>query len=100
MGCPGGTLPAGDADHNAHSLDQPCPASCLLSVSTKPESYYKFTNCNCVEWLILHTRAAQQDYFAGGDCEFRNRWRSLMFHICLQQVALLNYHRKERLSGK
>ena len=96
MGCPGGTLPAADAGRTACPLDPPHPASHLISTSTKTESYYKFTKCNWMEWLILSTHATQQDYFAGGDCEFLNRWTSLMFHICLQQVALIKLLQKRK----
>lgn len=37
-----------------------------------------------------------QDYFAGGNCEFRNRWMSLMFHVRLQQVSLTKLLQKRK----
>lgn len=99
------SFPAGDAGCTAHPTD---PHQCCLSLSshfyknkkkllqvhkvrTKGVAHPRYSTS--ILYIIL---ATQQDYFAGDDCEFHNRWTSRLFQVHLWQVALIKLLQKRK----
>lgn len=60
-------------------------------VRTKGVAHPRYSTS--ILYIIL---ATQQDYFAGDDCEFHNRWTSRLFQVHLWQVALIKLLQKRK----
>lgn len=98
------SFPAGDAGCTVHPID---PHQSFLSPSSHFYKNKKLLQVHKVQMKgVAHPRystsilyiihATQQDYFAGDNCEFRNRWMSLLFQVHLRQVPLIKLLQKRK----